>query len=189
MPFLTEEIWQKLGGREPSIMVAAYPTPIPEWDDADAERRVAVVQEIITRIRNLRAEKGFSPRDRFLLYLKAAAGSEADFFREHGYLLLELARLSEVRIGNSFPADAHLDSIRGIEIAIEVPKRTVSAEESARIRKQIEQLAAEVENTKRLLQDTNFIERAPAHVVEGTRQREAELIARLEKLRQNIAGP
>jgi valyl-tRNA synthetase len=187
MPFITEEIWQKLDGADPSIMVAAYPEADEARVDTEAERQIAALQEMVTVIRNLRVEKGFTPKDRFLLFVNPREPRDAEFFRRHTYLLTELARLSEVRFGNTFPPDAHLDSIRGTEIAVQVPEKTASPEEVARIQKQIEQLTNEIENTKRRLRDANFVERAPAHVVEGARQREAELVARLEKLRQNIA--
>jgi valyl-tRNA synthetase len=186
MPFITEEIWQKLNGADPSLMVAAYPKADEARVDAEAERQIAALQEMVTLIRNLRAEKGFTPKDRFVLFVNAPDAGDTEFFRRHNYLLTELARLSEVRFGNSFPPDAHLDSIRGIAIAVQVPEKTASPEELARIQKQIEQLTREIESTKRRLQDASFVERAPAHVVEGARQREAELVARLEKLRQNI---
>ena len=56
MPFITEEIWQKLGGVEPSIMIAPYPVAEDDLVDEEAERLMTAVRAIITTIRNVRAE-------------------------------------------------------------------------------------------------------------------------------------
>src|ERR1051325_6155960 len=63
MPFITEEIWQKLGGVEPSIMVAPYPIAEDLLEDPEAERLINAVRAMITALRNARAERGFTPKD------------------------------------------------------------------------------------------------------------------------------
>src|SRR5688572_27325063 len=67
MPFVTEEIWQKLGGVEPSIMISPYPISEEVLEDPEAERLMNAVKAIITTVRNVRAERGFTPKDRFKL--------------------------------------------------------------------------------------------------------------------------
>ena len=71
MPFVTEEIWQKLGGVEQSIMIAPYPVTEEVLEDPEAERLVSAVKAMITTVRNVRAERGFTPKDRFRLYVTA----------------------------------------------------------------------------------------------------------------------
>src|SRR4029077_6586814 len=87
MPFITEEIWQKLGGVEPSIMVAPYPIAEEVLEDAEAERMMRAVDKMITCVRNARTERGFTPKDRFKLYIRADSERDATFFRDHEYLL------------------------------------------------------------------------------------------------------
>src|SRR5690606_16197660 len=70
MPFITEAVWQRLPWREgnaPSLMVAEWPTPRPEREDAAAERAIAALQELIGAVRNLRAEYGVQPAQRVRL--------------------------------------------------------------------------------------------------------------------------
>src|SRR5262249_49079386 len=69
MPFITEEIWQKLGGVEPSVMVAPYPIAEEVLEDAEAERLISAVKSMTTAVRNVRAERGFTPKDRFKLFI------------------------------------------------------------------------------------------------------------------------
>ena len=185
MPFITEEIWQTLGGIEPSIMVAPYPIAEESLEDGEAETLVGVVQQMITAIRNLRAEKGFTSKDRFRLFLTCKDAREADFFVHNGYLLIELARLSEVLVNQNPPHDAHRDLIGGIEIAVELPEKTLSADQMTRIAKEIEQLETELAAGDAKLTNELFVARAPARVVEQTRERRVEIVARLESLRKN----
>src|SRR5947209_12881707 len=132
MPFITEEIWQTLGGVEPSIMVAPYPIAEEVLEDPEAERMMSVVQSIITTVRNVRAERGFPPKEPFRLFVQTGSEREATFFTDHAYLLLQLARVSEVVINQQAPAAAHHDAIGGFPIAIELPERTVTAKQLER---------------------------------------------------------
>jgi valyl-tRNA synthetase len=184
MPFVTEEIWQKLGGVEPSIMVAPYPIPEEVLEDSEAERLVGAVKSMITTVRNARAERGFTPKDRFRLYVQAS-DREATFFRDNAYLLIELARLTEVVVGGEPPAGAQHDVVEGFAIAIEFPEKEISQEQLDRTRREIEKTQAEIEATEARLANEQFIRNAPPQIVQGAQARLAELRARMEKLRQN----
>ena len=186
MPFITEEIWQKLGGVEPSIMVAPYPIEEEVLEDPEAERMIAIVQGVITTVRNVRAERGFTPSDRPKLYIRAVDQREGQFFATASYLVVELARLSEIVIGEEIPADAHRDAVSGIELGIVFPEKQVTPEELERIARQVDQLQKQLDGTRARLADERFRERAPANILEQTRQIETDLVARIEKLRQNL---
>ncbi|HEX2060860.1 MAG TPA: valine--tRNA ligase [Thermoanaerobaculia bacterium] len=185
MPFVTEEIWQKLGGVEPAVIVAPYPIPEDDLEDAEAERLTEAVQAIITTVRNVRAERGFTPKDRFTLYVEGNDGRESNFFRENAYLLLELARLNEVSVEGEAPAGAHHDVVAGFHISIVFPEKVVSQEQLDRVRRDIEKTEKELAAMDAKLADERFTSNAPAHIVDGARARQAELRARLEKLQQN----
>ncbi|HEX6083793.1 MAG TPA: valine--tRNA ligase [Thermoanaerobaculia bacterium] len=185
MPFVTEEIWQKLGGVEPSIMIAPYPIPEEVLEDPEAERLMNAVKAIITTIRNVRAERGFTPKDRFKLYITGSDARDTNFFHEHAYLLIELARLTEVAVEGTAPEGAHHDVIEGFHIAIEFPEKEVSAEQLEKVRRDIEKTQKELESIEAKLADERFVKNAPAHIVGGAQARQTELRARLEKLQQN----
>jgi valyl-tRNA synthetase len=184
MPFVTEEIWQKLGGVEPSIMIAPYPITEDVLEDPEAERLVSAVKAMITTVRNVRAERGFTPKDRFKLFI-AAESRDANYFREYAYLLLELARLNEVSVGGEAPAGAHHDVVEGFPIAIEFPEKQVSPEQFERTRREIDKTTAELASMDAKLANEQFVNNAPKHIVAGAQARQAELRARLEKLQQN----
>jgi valyl-tRNA synthetase len=192
MPFVTEEIWQKLGGVEPSIMIAPYPITEDVLEDSEAERLTNAVKAIITTVRNLRAERGFTPKDRFTLYIggnaDAARGNEArdlNFFREYAYLLTELARLNEVKVEGDFPADTHRDVVEGLAIAIAFPEKVVSEEQREKVRRDIEKTRTELASMDAKLANEQFVRNAPPNIVQATQARQTELRARLETLQQN----
>ncbi len=185
MPFVTEEIWQKLGGVEPSIMIAPYPIPEDVLEDPEAERLMSAVKAMITHVRNVRAERGFTPKDRFKLYINPESSRDANYFRDYAYLLIELARLTEVSVGGQPPAGTHQDVIEGFPIAIEFPEKEVSQEQLERTRREIEKTIGELASMDAKLANEQFVKNAPPHIVAGAEARQAELRARLEKLQQN----
>jgi valyl-tRNA synthetase len=184
MPFVTEEIWQKLGGIEPSIMVAPYPIA-EDLDDSEAERLIRAVQAMITTVRNVRAERGFTPKDRFTLYVNVHDDREATFFSTNSYLLDELARLDATIVNEPIPEGAHHDVVGGFAIGIVFPERVVTKEQLERTRREIEGSRKELDGLDAKLANENFVSRAPAAVVQSARARQAELRARIEKLSQN----
>jgi valyl-tRNA synthetase len=185
MPFVTEEIWLKLGGVEPSIMIAPYPVAEEVLEDPEAERLMSAVKAMITTVRNVRAERGFTPKDRFKLYISAGSERDANFFRDYAYLPIELARLNEVIVGGTAPAGTHQDVVEGFPVAIEFPEKEISPEQLEKTRREIEKTRGELAAMDAKLANEQFVNNAPAHIVQGARDRQAELRARLEKLQQN----
>jgi valyl-tRNA synthetase len=185
MPFVTEEIWQKLGGVEPSVMVAPYPIPEEILEDGEAERLIVAVQAMITTVRNARAERGFTPKDRFTLYVTVEKSREATFFSTYSYLLNDLARLDETKVNAPIPEGAQLDVVHGFPIGIVFPEKVITQEQIDRTRREIEKSQTELAGIDGRLANEQFVSNAPAQVVEAARARQAELRARIEKLQQN----
>jgi valyl-tRNA synthetase len=185
MPFVTEEIWLKLGGSEPSIMIAPYPIAEDVLEDPEAERMMTAMKAMITTIRNVRAERGFTPKDRFRLYVQGDEARDANFFRAYAYLLIELARLNEVVVDGQPAGGVHQDVIEGFHIGIEFPEKVVTPEQLERTRREIEKTQNELASVIARLSNEQFVSNAPPAVVQGAETRRAELQARLEKLQQN----
>jgi valyl-tRNA synthetase len=185
MPFVTEEIWQKLGGVEPSVMVAPYPVAEELLDDSEAERLIGAVQQMITVVRNARAERGFTPKDRFTLYVNAANERDANFFRAYSYLLNDLARLDAVRVNEAAPAGAQHDVVSGFEIAIVFPEKVITQEQIERTKRELEKSRKELASLDTKLANEQFVKNAPPQIVQTAEARRVELRARIEKLEQN----
>ena len=101
------------------------------------------------------------------------------------YLLIELARLTEVVVNGSPPADAHQDVVEGFTIAIEFPQKVVTQEQIDRTQREIEKSQRELASLEAKLANDQFMQNAPAAVVQQAQARHTELRARIEKLMQN----
>ncbi len=185
IPFITEELWQKVaplaGKSGESIMVAPFPQPDTARIDAQAEREIAIVKEVVNAARNLRSTMGVSPAAKVPLYI----ADYAPILPAHEAAIASIARLSEVRFVDQLPAhDAPvaMTSSGKVMLHVEIDREA----ERKRLVKEIDKLAAEIENLKAKLANASFVERAPAAVVEQERKRLADNEAKLGDLRTQL---
>jgi valyl-tRNA synthetase len=182
MPFLTEELRQRLTGSPEFVALASYPRSNPELDDQAAERDMAAVQEIITAARNLRAEMKADPRQQLdgVLYSQSAT-PELDVIQKLANVKLELAQ------GSAPSGAGALRSTPEFDLVLRLPMGQVEAQRK-RLDKQIEQLDKVIESSRRQLADQEFLGRAPARVVESIRLKLADYEAQLDKSRIALEG-
>jgi valyl-tRNA synthetase len=192
MPFLTEEVWQKLPGTGASITVAPYPGGLAALRDEAVEREIGLVQEVIGRVRNIRSEVGLDARAFVRLRVAVDDPLLASTLRGHEEYLHRLARVERLEIAPVLPPDGPAAAAVAGGLALEVPLRgliDVDAYE-ARLHREIERARREIDSLERKMGNVRFVERAPVEVVEENRQRladyretEAKLVAGLERLR------
>ena len=182
MPFVTEEIWEKLTGRSGTLVATPFPTAHPEWSDPRAERSVEALRALVTRVRNFRSERGASPTEPVELSLDPAS-PEAEVLADLSALaplLSHLARLASLRF-EAAPAGVAKDVVAGIAVGLTLP-RAASAADRSRMEKTLADIAREHETLSIKLRDPSFLDRAPAEVVEKTRRRLVELERRRSAL-------
>ncbi len=179
MPHLTEELWQRLPGVEAvgveCLALAPFPGPMREWRDDGIEGQFEVLQELVTRLRALRKERGLKKDTRLELFVEKGEPAVLEFLGEQRALLLSLGRITEMVIGEG-PSDAARDRVAGVELVIAVEAEELGTEERLRLEKELEKLSAEIASAEKRLANPSFVEKAPAAVVEGNRTRLAELI-------------
>jgi len=203
MPFLTEELWQRLATdrttRPQSIALAGYPQVREDGTDAEAEREIDFVQKVIIAVRNIRAAHSCSPRQ--LVEGTLFAEEFVDVARRHkerieklinGHLTVEQCTLASYP-GFSY-GDAQLegnrirltDRQREFDLVLYLPAPPQQTSEVTihlkRQEKEREQLLTNIANNERQLSDEKFLGRAPAHVIESLRQKLAEYKTQLGKL-------
>jgi valyl-tRNA synthetase len=190
MPFITEEIWQRVaplaGKTGDTIMLQPYPIADQEKVDEDAEADVQWLQLIIEGIRNIRGEMNIAPSKKIPVLFKN--GSETDKARlaQNEQLLSSLAKLESItwlNSGDTAPAAA--TQLAGeMEILVPMADLIDRNAELARLSKEIEKLNKELVSIKGKLGNANFVDRAPAAVVEKEQQRLAKQQIALEQLQQ-----
>jgi valyl-tRNA synthetase len=184
MPFLTEELWQRLATdratRPISISVASYPQYRAGLTDYEAEREIETLQEIVTMARTLRTEAKLDPKQQLAatLYSRTAA---LDVARRHSGAIEKLANVKLDFKSEAAPKAAAIRSTAVFDLVIEVP---AAQEETQRKRqeKERDQLVKNIANSERQLGDETFLGRAPAHVVESIRQKLADYKTQLAKI-------
>jgi len=171
-PFVTEELWQALpaaGRAEGSIMRAAYPRAEAGWADAQADREVELLIEIVRAVRNIRAEMNIAPKIELDLYLgdgEAAAVAEAN-----ADMIRRLARVGIIYSGQPAPEGCATAVAAATEISVPIAEHVDVAAEKARLDKEIGRIDKEIAQLDKKLGNQKFIERAPAEVIEKQRSR------------------
>lgn len=185
MPFITEELWQRLAAnaksRPQSIALARFPQGDPSRIDEDAERRMELFQGIVTALRNLRAELKLDPKQP----LNATVFSTtlaADVAREQAAAIEKLANVQLSVVEGAAPrGDAASRYSPDFDVRIEVPAAQ-REERKRRMEKELAQLEKNIANSERQLADPVFLGRAPEKVIEGLRAKVADYKAQYEKL-------
>jgi valyl-tRNA synthetase len=187
MPFITEEIWQRLPHEGESIMVAPYPRAHRRHRDPTAERQMGVVMDAITAIRNVRGEMRIAPGVNLEVTLRPAREHQA-LFRAQAALVETLARCRvtcEPRATR--PPGSAFAAVGRSEIYVALAGVVDLAAEEARLRKEIERAAEQIAFLESKLGRREFVERAPAEVVTKERERLDEQRRLKAKLEASLA--
>ncbi len=175
MPFVTEEIWEKVTGRPGTLIVSRYPTGEGLSSDAAAEKTIEALRSVTTRVRNFRKERGVSPTDPVELSVDPDSPDRElpPRLETLAPLLRHLARLSELRFGPPAPGAAR-DVVAGLTLAIRIPERAGKTDRD-RLARTLTGLDEEIAGLAVKLRNPDFLEKAPAPVVDKTRRRLVEL--------------
>ncbi len=187
MPFLTEELWQRLPGHErihpETIVLAPYPGREAEWEDDEVEEQVGTLIDVVTRVRALRAESGMPAKAEVAVW--ATKGPETDrFLAEQAPLIRFLCRAEALHLAPP-PPDARQDLVEGVAVGVALPRaaaQELGEEERRRLEKELEKLEEAIGQAERRLGDEGFTAKAPPQVVAGNRARLAEMKERRERI-------
>jgi valyl-tRNA synthetase len=187
MPFITEELWDKLaegGVRRSSLLISARWPELPSaWIDAEAEAEIGWLVDLVTEVRQIRAEMNVPPSARAPLSLVGAGPATRERLNRHRELIVSLARLESVREAEAAPRGAAPFVIGEATAALSIAEFIDLAAEKARLAKEIATLQADAEKTRRKLDNPDFVARAPEEVVEENRERLAEAEEAVAKLK------
>jgi valyl-tRNA synthetase len=188
MPFITEELWQRLPHEGDSIMVAAFPIVETGLDEAKSREQMETLIALITKVRNIRSEKNIPLQSRVKLHLAVSDKDTAALVNENSHHVKRLARVEEIFIADRLPAleEAVRDVVGGIEVAVPLEGLIDPEKERARITKELVRKEGEARGLASKLDNLSFVERAPRDVVDQARNRHGELIAEIETLRSSL---
>ena len=173
MPFITEELWQQIPHEGESIVVEPFPEVRPEFIDEEVEKQAALIQEIIVKVRNIRAEMNVDSKQFVPLRFAVEDPDVAKILSENEDYMYRLARVENMQILEELTGErAAAQAVAG-GVRLEVPLAGVidlDAEHS-RLSREVEKIKREIESLERKLSNQSFVQKAPKAVVEENRQR------------------
>ena len=188
MPFITDEIWHAIyDGKPPqkSLALATYPQPDDNQIDKAAETQMAILQDLIVSIRNLRAALQVEP--------KAKVPVEVFTEEQEIRILIEQNLGALERLGANVAAlrftDNSLEKLPNVrhtarfDVRLIYEKKIDVAAERDKIKKELQKAENEKANGERQLSNEQFIAKAPIHVVDKLRARVEELRVLIDKLK------
>jgi valyl-tRNA synthetase len=179
-PFITEELWEKLGG-EGMLMTAAWPQLPDSYVDPVAAAEIGLVIDTVTEGRSVRSELNVPPSAKPELYIVDADPRQTAALQANSALIATTLRVSGVRF-DAAPQGAIPYVVQGLTCALPVTEFIDLKAERTRLNKEIGALGGEVEKISRKLGNPDFVSRAPEEVVEENRERLAEAEAARAKL-------
>jgi len=201
MPFVTEELWQRLkqagavcGVRSASesaelkaLMVAEYPEADERFFDEEAEQQMAFLMELVRKVRAIRADLGI-PTAKVDIVLACDDERIPKLVEENLWWLRFVGRINEVRFirfGETVP-QAVSELVNSAEVFVPLSGIVDISKLKERWQKRLNELTKELERVQVRLSNPQFVERAPAEIVEAERQRLAELTQQKEALERKL---
>ena len=188
MPFVTEELWQKLPGTDESIMVAPWPDALEFPLDDEAEREMEMLQSVIAGIRSARSEHGIPPNGKVDAVLVCESEELLGILeRQLGYLV-SLAGLTGVEFALQTPGEGFgmRVVVEGAEAYLSWESGVDTGEEIDRLARRLAKVEADLVRVTAKLASVGFISKAPAPIVEKEREKERELSETRDKLTEQI---
>jgi valyl-tRNA synthetase len=192
MPFITEEIWQKLPlTHRPaeSIVVAPWPAAEAGWDDPAAEREMQPVIAAIEGVRNIRGESNLPPATKVPVIVQSQSNELRDALTRYQSYVIPLTGSSELRIEGPGPKPRFAATFVGAQMEIFVPLEGLidPKDEQARLSKELSREKSDIDQLDKQLSNPNFRDRAPREVVDEKRALLDTKRRRAEKLTEHIS--
>jgi valyl-tRNA synthetase len=192
MPFLTEEIWQTLVADGSSIMVSEFPAPDETASDPDAEREMALIMEVITRIRNIRGEMNIAPSLKLKATLAVPATDMQSTLEKGRVYITNLANLESLAItGETTEPKGAATAVAGpVHVYVFLAGVIDIVGEESRLQKELTRVGKDLAFVSGKLANPQFLAKAAESVVTKERERARELgekQAALEAARKRLA--
>ncbi|MFD2169002.1 valine--tRNA ligase [Tumebacillus lipolyticus] len=190
MPYQTEEIWQHLPvhASGESIMRAAYPEYNADLADAQAEKEMNLLIDLIRSVRNTRAEMNVPPSRPITLQIKAKDAEVEQILHRGESYIRRFCNPDQLTIGTDIaaPDKAVSNVVTGAELFMPLAGLIDLDAEIARLKKEEKKLDGEVERIEKKLNNQGFVAKAPADVIETEKAKLADYAEKREKVRARI---
>jgi valyl-tRNA synthetase len=189
MPFITEQIWQKIPGNENTwIMEARWPKKNLKYDDNTASEDMAKLIDVITAIRNTRAFWNIKHNSKINVHISLREEKDLALIRENIKYIRKLAGCNIVEMGKTVkrPAESVTALICDIRLFIPLSGEIDVADEKQRIEKKVNDIEKYLVTIEKKLRNKAFIKNAPSDVVKKEETKRASYEEQLKTLKDNL---
>ena len=189
MPFITEEIWQKLGIEGESIMISQLPK-VTENEineiDVTVEKEFEFLKEIVSAIRNIRGEANVSPAKKIEVIFKTVNENEKTILENNAKILDKLANVEKYEFNTEIPKLVGFKLVETTEIYIPLADLIDKEKEIAKLEKDIEKTQKELDRVLGKLSNEAFVSKAPQAVIDKENAIKEELETKIAKFKESI---
>ncbi|MCI6152788.1 valine--tRNA ligase [Fusobacterium perfoetens] len=188
MPFLTEEIWQIIKVSGETVMLQKYPVCDEKLVDENVDKAFEYIQEIVSSLRNIRAEAGISPAKFAKVVIKSSNENELNIIKENYKFITKLCNLEEIAYGKDIekPTQSGFRVAKDSEVYMVLTGLLDIDAEIKKLEAQLEKVSKELEKINAKLSNEKFTSKAPAHILERDRRIQKEYQDKYDKILENI---
>lgn len=188
MPFVTEEIWQQIGGQDKSIVVADYPRVMEAYQDSQVEAQMAQLMELIRAVRTIRNEMNTPLSKAVDLYIKVQDAAGQALLEANQAYIKRFCNPAQLVISQApeHPEEVVTQVLSFAEILMPLKGLIKLEDELARLEGEQAKLEKEVARIDGKLSNEKFVSRAPEQVVAEERNKRQGYLSQLETVKERI---
>lgn len=188
MPFITEEIWQKLPHEGESITIASWPEVKEEFHDEAAAKEMERLMAIIKSVRNIRAEVDAPMSRKIEMVISAENVAVANELEKNREYLERFCNTETLKISteHQVPDKAMTAVVTGAEIFLPLAGLIDINQEIARLEKELDKWTKEVDRVQKKLSNEGFVKKAPENIVEAERRKEKDYLEKQAKVKARL---
>ena len=190
IPFITEELWQKvaplLNRRGETIMLQAYPDAEHLPGDPSAQDEIDWLRTFVLGVRRIRAERDIAPGKPLALQVKGGTGQERQWLQQNTTCIRALAKVSAITPVTTEPDDAVAALAGSMTILAPLADLIDPEAEADKLEKQLEKLNKDKQRLGNKLENKNFIDKAPAQIVQKERDKLSEIETAVTRLAEQL---
>ena len=189
MPFVTEEIYQKLPGHGESIMIAPYPKSDESWIDEIAEEEVSLVMELLTAIRSIRSQLNIPYTETLAAHIHCAEKDNVEKLAAHADWIKKLGRVGEVIAATEMEPPQHSATAVMAHAKLYIPLEGLIdfEKEKGRLAKELAKVEKDIKYFEKKFANDNFIKNAPREILSQDKKKYAEQKKVLADLTDSIS--
>jgi len=188
VPFITEEIWQRMPHTEGSIMAARFPQRTEFIYNEESIKEMDLIKEVIIGIRNIRGEMNIPPKKDVKIIIDVKDAKEKEILKNNFSYITSLAKVESIDVVSDMgkPNSSATYVFSDIQVHILLKGLINYDDERKRTYKGIKKVEKEMEISKKKLSNRDFLNQAPPHIVENVKEKVQHMSMKLDKLHQNL---